>query len=116
MDGCFSTCPGPDELCRDSNAIISLSNKSEKARMAEKTAGVSSFNWWLPSRAGFLAFVASVAVAVCQADTALLLYLFFGLILIVFSIALLAYTAFGKDRRKRLTLLSTLAAVWAVAV
>jgi len=84
--------------------------------MAEKTAGVSSFNWWLPSRAGFLAFVASVAVAVCQADTALLLYLFFGLILIVFSIALLAYTAFGKDRRKRLTLLSTLAAVWAVAV
>ena len=83
--------------------------------MADKKTEASSFNWWLPSRAGFLTLFASILVAVCQADTALLLYLFFGLILIVFSIALLVYTVFGKGRRKRLTLLSTLAAVWVVS-
>ncbi len=83
--------------------------------MAEKKTDASPFNWWLPSRAGFLAFAASILVAVCQADTALLLYLFFGLILVVFSIAMLVYTVFGKGRRKRLTLLSTLAAVWVVS-
>src|SRR5260370_41845636 len=83
--------------------------------MSEKKTDASPFNWWVPSGAGFLAFAASILVAVCQADTALLIYLFFGLLLVVVSIPMLVYTVFGKGRRKRLTLLSTSAEAWVVS-
>jgi hypothetical protein len=84
--------------------------------MAEKKTEASPFNWRLLSCVALLAFAVFISIAVCQADTALFLYLFLvGPILIVFSIALLVYTIFGKGRRKRLTLLSTLATVWIVS-
>ena len=83
--------------------------------MADEMIEAGSFNWWLPLCAGFIALFISILIAVCQADTALLLYLFFGVILIVFSIALLVYTVLRKGQRKWLTLLATLATVWVVS-
>jgi hypothetical protein len=90
-------------------------NHYEDTRMAEKTADASPFNWGLPLRAALVAFVVSISIAVCQADTALFLHLFFVAILIVFSVALLVYTVFAKGHRKRLAVLSTLATVWVVS-
>jgi hypothetical protein len=85
--------------------------------MAEKTIEASPFNWRTLSCAALLAFAVSILIAVCQADTALFLYLFLvGPILILFSIALLVYTIFGKGRQKRLTLLSVLVTVWVISV
>jgi len=83
--------------------------------MAEKTTEASPFNWRLLLFAALAAFAVSISIAVCQADTALFLYLFLvGPILAAFTIALLVHTIIGKGRRKRLTLLSTLATVWVV--
>ena len=83
--------------------------------MADNKIEAGSFNWWLPLCVGFIALFISILIAVCQADTALLLSLIFGVILIVFSIALLVYTAFAKGRQKWLTLLAALATVWGVS-
>ena len=80
--------------------------------MAEKTSQANLFNWAPVLRAVFVAFVVSISIAVCQADTALFLYLILVPVLIVSSMASLVYTLFGKGRRRRLTVLSTLAAVW----
>ena len=83
--------------------------------MAEKTTEASPFNWRLLLFAALAAFAVSISIAVCQAGTALFLYLFLvGPILAAFTIALLVHTIIGKGRRKRLTLLSTLATVWVV--
>ena len=85
--------------------------------MAEKTTLASPFNWWKLPCAALIAFAVSIMIAVCQADTAFFLYLFLvGPILIVFSLALLVYTIFGKGRQQRLTLLSRLITVWVVSV
>ena len=85
--------------------------------MAEKTTEATPFDWRLPLCAALIAFGVCISIAVCQADTAFLLSLFLvGPILIVLSIVLLVYAIIGKGRRKRLTLLSTLAAVWVVSV
>ena len=84
--------------------------------MIEKTSGVRPFTWRLPSFAALLAFVALISIAVCQADTALFLYLFVvSPILLTISIAVLAHMTIGKDRRKPPALLSTLAALWLVS-
>jgi hypothetical protein len=84
--------------------------------MAEKTAETSPFNWRQPTYAALAAFAVFISIAVCQADTALFLYLFLvGPILIFISIALPIYTILGNGRQKRLTLLCTLATVWAVS-
>ena len=83
--------------------------------MADKMIDAGSFNWWLPLCVGFIALFISILIAVCQADTALLLSLIFGVILIVFSIALLVYTAFAEGRQKWLTLLAALSTVWGVS-
>jgi hypothetical protein len=83
--------------------------------MAEKTTEASPFNWRLPLLAALVAFTVAISIAVCQSDTALFLYLFLvGPILIVMTIALLVYAIIGKGRRKRRTLLLTLATVWVV--
>jgi hypothetical protein len=84
--------------------------------MVEKTTDAHPFNWRLPSFAALFAFVVFFSIAVCQLDTALLLYLFLvGPMLVVISIALLAYTTAGKGRAKRRTLLSALATLWVVS-
>jgi len=84
--------------------------------MTEKTTEVNPFNWRQPTCAALLAFAVFISIAVCQADTAFFLYLFFvGPILIVTSIAMLIYAIIGKGRRMRLTLLSTLAIVWLIS-
>ncbi len=49
--------------------------------MADEKTEAGSFNWWLPLSAGFLSFLIAILIAVCQADTALLLYFIFGVIL-----------------------------------
>ena len=83
--------------------------------MPEKTTEVSPFDWRVPGGAALVAFFVSLSIAVCQADTAIFLYLFLvAPILILLSIALPIYAIFGKGRRKRLTLLATLGAVWVV--
>jgi hypothetical protein len=83
--------------------------------MTDRTPEANPLNWRLVACAALVAFALSFAIAVCQADTALFLYLFLvGPVLIVFSIALAVYAFVGKGSRNRLTLLSTLAAVWAV--
>jgi hypothetical protein len=59
----------------------------ENALMVEKTAQANRFNWRLQSCAAFVAFVVFVAIAVCQADTSLMLFLFVvAPILLVISI------------------------------
>jgi hypothetical protein len=84
--------------------------------MTDKITEAHPFDWRLPSCAALVAFAVSISIALCQADTALFLYLFLvGPILIVLSIALVVYAIIGKGRRKRLTLLSTLATVWVVS-
>src|ERR1035438_8493830 len=84
--------------------------------MDETTANPNPFNWRLPSFAALLAFVVFFSIAACQADTGLFLYLFLvGRIMVAISITLLAYTAIGKGRSKRLTLLSALATFWVVS-
>jgi hypothetical protein len=83
--------------------------------MAEKTTQARQFDGGPPLRAALGAFVVSISIAVCQADTALFLYLILVPGLIVFSMVLLVYTIFGKGRRKRLAVLSVLATVWVVS-
>lgn len=93
-----------------------LGVQQKTTRMNEKTANPNSFNWRLPSFAALFAFVVFFSIAVCQADTGLFLYLFLvGPILVAISITLLAYTAIGKGRSKRLALLSALATFWVVS-
>lgn len=85
--------------------------------MAEKAPEANPINWRPPLLAGFVACVIFVSIAVCQLDTALILYLFVLVpILIVVSIALLSYAIFVKVRRRRLTVLVTLGTLWAVSV
>jgi len=85
--------------------------------MPEKMTVATRFNWRLPLVAAVIAFGVCISIAVCQADTAFFLSLFLvGPILIILSIVLLVYAVISKGRRKRLTLLSTLAAVWVVCV
>ena len=82
----------------------------------EKTTKASRFNWRLQSCAAFVAFVVFVAIAVCQADTSLMLFLFVvAPILLVISILLLIYAAIGKGRSQRLPLLSMLAILWTIS-
>jgi hypothetical protein len=89
----------------------------EKPLMAEKTTEGTSIDWRLPLCAAFIAFGVSISIAVCQADTAFFLCLFIvGPILIILSVVALVYMLIGKSRRRRLTLLSSLAAVWVVSV
>ena len=84
--------------------------------MVKKTTEGNRFNWRLQSCAAFVAFVVFVAIAVCQADTSLMLFLFVvPPILLVISIFLLIYAAIGKGRHQRLQLLSMLAILWAVS-
>jgi hypothetical protein len=84
--------------------------------MIEKTTKASRFNWRLQSCAAFVAFVVFVAIAVCQADTSLMLFLFVvAPILLVISILLLIYAAIGKGRSQRLPLLSMLAILWTIS-
>ena len=84
--------------------------------MTEESTEVNLFKWRHPTSAALIAFAVLISVAVCQADTAFFLYLsLVGPILVVISIAMLIYTIIGKGRRKRLTLLSTLATVWVVS-
>lgn len=84
--------------------------------MTEKSTNANPLNWRLPMCAALVAFALFISIAVCQADTALFLYLFLvGPILVVISIALLIHAVIGKGRRKRGTLLSTLATVWLVS-
>jgi hypothetical protein len=83
--------------------------------MAEKATEASPFNWRLPLSAALVAFVVPISIAVCQADTALFLYLILVPSLIVFSMALLVYAIFRKGSRKRLEVLSILATVWVVS-
>ncbi|HXN30103.1 MAG TPA: hypothetical protein VN902_23495 [Candidatus Acidoferrales bacterium] len=83
--------------------------------MTERTPEANPFNWRLVACAALVAFAVCFTIAVCQADTALFLYLFLvGPGLIAFSIALAVYAFVGKGRRIRPTLLSAWAAVWAV--
>jgi cell division protein FtsW (lipid II flippase) len=97
------------------NAMIWVFGK-KTTRMDEKTANPNPFNWRPPSFAALLAFVVFFSIAICQADTGLFLYLFLaGPILAAISITLLAYTAIGKGRSKRRTLLPALAAFWVVS-
>ena len=84
--------------------------------MADKTTEANSFNWLVPSRAALVAFAVCISIALCQTDAAFFLYLLLaGPILIVFSVALLVYVIVAKDRPRRVTLLSTLAAVWIIS-
>jgi hypothetical protein len=81
--------------------------------MIENPGNASRFSWRLPSIAALLAFVVFISLALCQADTALFIYLFLvGPILVLVSISLTAYVAMRKSRPKRLTVLSGLAIVW----
>jgi hypothetical protein len=83
--------------------------------MTDRTTEANPFHWWPVACAAIVAFAVSFTIAVCQADTALFLYLFLvAPALIVFSIAVAVYAFVGKGRRNRLTLLSAFAAVWAV--
>jgi hypothetical protein len=83
--------------------------------MTDRTPEANPLNRRLVACAALVAFAVCFAIAVRQADTALFLYLFLvGPVLIVFSIALAVYAFVGKGSRNRLTILSTLAAVWAV--
>ena len=54
--------------------------------MTDKITEARPFDWRLPSCAALVAFAVSISIALCQADTALSLYLFLvGPILIVLS-------------------------------
>jgi hypothetical protein len=102
------------EARRDQNAIILIfGNHDESAWMDGNTAEANLIKWRLPSCAALVVFAIFISIAVCQADTALFLYLFVvgpGLILI--SIILLFYMTIGKSRPKRLTVWATLGVVW----
>jgi Ca2+/Na+ antiporter len=70
------------------------------------------FNWRLFSCVAVFVFTGSFAIAVCQSDTALLLYLLVaGPILLVLTLVLLVSAAKGKYPRM---LLLTLATAWVV--
>ena len=74
----------------------------------------SRFNWWLFSCFTMFVFAGSFAIAVCQSDTALLLYfLVAGPTLLVLTPVSLVYAAMGKYPR---TLLLTLATAWVLVV
>jgi hypothetical protein len=84
--------------------------------MVKETTEASRFNWRLQLCAAFVAFVFSVAIAVCQRDTALFLHLFVvGPFLVLISVLLLVYATIRKGRPKRLQLLSMLAILWAIS-
>jgi hypothetical protein len=75
----------------------------------------SRFNWWLFSCFTVFVFAGPFAIAVCQSDTALLLYfLVAGPILLVLTPVSLVYAAKGKYPRTLLLL--TLATAWVLVV
>lgn len=85
--------------------------------MDGNTSQPTPLNWRVVLWTAVVALAVSVAIAVRQADTALFANLFFvGPALIIASIFLVVYVAFGRGRERRSTLLLALAAVWAVAL
>jgi energy-coupling factor transporter transmembrane protein EcfT len=83
--------------------------------MVEKTTEADRFNWRLPSYAVFVAFVVLVSVAICPADTSVILYLFVvAPILLVVSIFFLRRAIIGKSRQ-RVQLLTVLAILWTIS-
>jgi energy-coupling factor transporter transmembrane protein EcfT len=83
--------------------------------MVEKTTEADRFNWRLPSYAVLVAFVVLVSVAICPADTSLILYLFVvAPILLVVSIFFLGRAIIGKSRQ-RVQLLTVLAILWTIS-
>jgi hypothetical protein len=83
--------------------------------MVKKTTDESRFNWPLQLSAASVAFVVSIAILVCQADTGFFLELFVvAPFLVIMTVVLLVYTSIRRGRPKRLQLLSMLAILWVV--
>jgi energy-coupling factor transporter transmembrane protein EcfT len=81
--------------------------------MVDQPNNASPFIWRLPIAAALLSFVVFISLAFCQVDTALFTYLFVvAPILLLGSVALLAYIITGKGRPKRPALLLALAIIW----
>ena len=85
--------------------------------MAETKAEPSRFNWRWPSYATLVVFAVFISLALCREDSELWTALFLvAPVLILVSIALLIYAIISRGRRKRLTLLSTVAALAVASV
>jgi hypothetical protein len=77
---------------------------------------VARFNWRTRLYTALAGLVLFVGIEICQADTALLLYIFIVAILLLSSSVLLVCAAIGKNRRRYLQQLSTLMIFLVVAV
>jgi len=86
--------------------------------MVEKTTDAGQFGWRLPTYAGIVEFVVLISIAICPTDPAFLLTVFgVAPTLLLFSIiliGLLIRAAFGNGRRQLVSILATLAILWAI--
>jgi hypothetical protein len=77
---------------------------------------VARLNWQVRLYTALAGLILFVGIEICQADTALLLYIFIVAILLLSSSVLLVCAAIGKNRRRYLQQLSTLMIFLVVAV
>ena len=86
--------------------------------MVEKTTDAGRSSWHLPTYAAIVKFVVLISIAICPTDPVLFLtVLVVAPTLLVIStilIVLLVRAAFGRRHRQLLSILATLAILWAI--
>jgi hypothetical protein len=93
--------------------LPSMASRSNDVGHPEQAARFTRRERLYTALAGLILFV---GIELCQADTAFLLYIFVGAILLLSSTVLLVCAAIAKNRRRYLQQLSTLTILLAIAV